>query len=56
MRITLTENDFKKHKKINGVDASEKDLNILFENLTDKKDFIKEIVVTETEIHIITKP
>ena len=56
MKITITANDLKKPKKINGVDADAQDLKSLFENLKNKKDFIKEIVITETEIHINTKP
>ena len=56
MRITITANDLKKPKIINGVDADVQDLKILYKNLTERKDFIKEIVITETEIHITTKP
>lgn len=56
MKVTLTTNDLKKPKKINGVGADIEDLKILFENLTNKKDFIKEIVISTTEINIITKP
>ena len=55
MRVTITANDLKKTKKINGVDANAEDLKALFENVIAKKDFIKEITITNKEINITTK-
>lgn len=55
MRVTITANDLKKAKKINGVDANAEDLKALFKNVIAKKDAIKEIIITSKEINIITK-
>lgn len=55
MRVTITANDLKKAKIINGVDANAEDLKALFENVIAKKDAIKEITITSKEINITTK-